>query len=59
MFQQTIAPISHWPELYAVILVVTESEKKVPSSEAMRNSCATSELMEKRVKDIVPKRVNW
>ena len=54
---QTIEPASHWPELRAVIVVVSNSEKKVGSSEAMRNTIKTSELFKARVSEIVPKRV--
>lgn len=54
---ETIDPVKHWPELRAMIFVVSQDQKKMSSTEAMRNSVNSSELLAHRAQDIVPRRV--
>uniref|UniRef100_A0A915DKS5 Diphosphomevalonate decarboxylase n=1 Tax=Ditylenchus dipsaci TaxID=166011 RepID=A0A915DKS5_9BILA len=56
-FCETIAPASHWPDLRALIIVINEAEKKVGSSQGMRNTIQTSSLLQTRVQELVPQRV--
>ncbi|CAG5116992.1 unnamed protein product [Candidula unifasciata] len=49
-----VAPESHWPEMRALILVVSDQKKLVGSTEGMQTSIATSELMKHRI-NLVPK----
>jgi len=52
-----IAPECHWPDLKILILVVSDKQKSVPSTEAMRRSVQTSQLLQSRVSHIVPQRI--
>jgi diphosphomevalonate decarboxylase len=52
-----VAPRSHWPEMKAMICVVSDREKDVSSSSGMQTSVETSELMVTRVGLVVPKRI--
>ncbi|KAJ8969769.1 hypothetical protein NQ314_001606 [Rhamnusium bicolor] len=52
-----IAPASHWPEMRVLILVVNDSRKKYSSTEGMKRSVETSELLKYRSQEIVPKRI--
>ncbi|CAI4232918.1 unnamed protein product [Auanema sp. JU1783] len=56
-FALSIAPISLWESLRAIILVLDDSEKKIGSTIGMQRTASTSTLIELRVKKIVPKRV--
>lgn len=51
-----IVDSSHWPEMRVLILVVGETKKKTSSTDGMRISATTSELLEHRIKYCVPKR---
>ena len=53
-----VASTEHWPELRALILVVTDDNKKTKSTEGMQKSVNTSELLKTRVERIVPHRIN-
>lgn len=53
-----VASNEHWPELRALILVVTDDNKKTKSTEGMQKSVNTSELLKTRVERIVPHRIN-
>jgi len=48
---------SHWEEIRAVILVVSDAKKETSSTAGMSNSVATSELLAFRAKEVVPKRM--
>lgn len=50
-----VAPVSHWPEMRALILVASDKEKDVGSTAGMQQTVATSELMEKRIATIPAK----
>lgn len=52
-----VAPETHWPELKVMILVVSNKQKSVGSTEAMHRSVNTSELLKYRVENCVPKRL--
>ncbi|KJH48251.1 diphosphomevalonate decarboxylase [Dictyocaulus viviparus] len=56
-FAKQLTSDKSWPELRAVVIVLDESEKKVSSSEGMRRSMDTSELLPYRAKEIVPNRI--
>lgn len=52
-----VEPASHWPTLSILILVVSDSRKKVDSSSAMKRSVETSSLLKHRTSHIVPKSI--
>lgn len=54
---EEVAPVSHWPEMRALILVVSADKKGVPSTAGMQTTVATSTLAPARFKDIVPARM--
>ncbi|KAI8790940.1 diphosphomevalonate decarboxylase [Biomphalaria glabrata] len=47
-----IAPETHWPEMRALILVVSDQKKDVGSTEGMQTTISTSELMQQRIQGI-------
>jgi diphosphomevalonate decarboxylase len=49
-----IAPAAHWPEMRALILVVSAAKKGVPSTAGMQQTVATSGLFQHRIASIVP-----
>lgn len=51
-----IAPVEHWPEMRAAILVVSDDKKDTPSTAGMQTTVATSDLFRRRVEDVVPRR---
>ncbi|CDK26220.1 unnamed protein product [Kuraishia capsulata CBS 1993] len=51
-----VAPKSHWPDIKACILVVSDDKKDVPSTSGMQLTVATSELFAERIGTVVPKR---
>ncbi|CAL5873855.1 uncharacterized protein PFLUO_LOCUS8138 [Penicillium psychrofluorescens] len=54
---EEVAPASHWPEMRALILVVSAEKKDVPSTEGMQTTVGTSELFARRVESVVPERM--
>jgi diphosphomevalonate decarboxylase len=54
---EEVAPVAHWPEMRALILVVSADKKGVPSTAGMQTTVATSTLAPARFKDIVPARM--
>jgi len=54
---EEVAPVSHWPEMRALILVVSADKKGVPSTAGMQTTVETSTLFPSRANDIVPKRM--
>lgn len=52
-----LASSIHWPELRVVVVVLNNAEKSVGSSKGMNLSVQTSQLMNARVNDNVPERV--
>ncbi|QPG98442.1 hypothetical protein C2857_007613 [Epichloe festucae Fl1] len=49
-----VAPASHWPNMKALILVVSAAKKGVSSSSGMQQTVATSGLFQQRITQIVP-----
>ncbi|GAA6022685.1 hypothetical protein JCM11491_000566 [Sporobolomyces phaffii] len=52
-----VAPVEHWPDLDAVILVVSDKKKGTASTAGMQRTVATSKLLRHRITDVVPKRM--
>jgi diphosphomevalonate decarboxylase len=51
---QEVAPASHWPDMHALILVVSDAKKGVSSTAGMQQTVATSSLFQQRVSTVVP-----
>ncbi|KAJ4408035.1 diphosphomevalonate decarboxylase [Gnomoniopsis sp. IMI 355080] len=49
-----VAEASHWPEMRALILVVSAAKKGVSSTSGMQQTVATSGLFKQRIADVVP-----
>ena len=54
---QEVAPASHWPEMRALILVVSTEKKGVPSTAGMQTTVETSTLAPARFETIAPQRM--
>mmetsp|Transcript_48594 Transcript_48594/g.72118 ORF Transcript_48594/g.72118 Transcript_48594/m.72118 type:complete len:420 (+) Transcript_48594:39-1298(+) len=54
---QQVADENHWPQIRAVILVVSDSKKDTSSTAGMSTSVQTSELLKHRAHNVVPKRM--
>jgi len=54
---EQIADEHHWPEIRAVILVVSDAQKDTSSTAGMRTSVETSPLLQYRAETIVPERM--
>ncbi|KAJ1916916.1 Inositol-1,4,5-trisphosphate 5-phosphatase 1 [Mycoemilia scoparia] len=52
-----IAPESHWPDLQALICVISDAKKGVSSTSGMQTTVQTSDLFKERVDVVVPKRM--
>ncbi|CAG8581389.1 8996_t:CDS:2 [Ambispora gerdemannii] len=52
-----IAPETHWPELEALICVVSDLKKGTSSTEGMQHTVKTSELLQHRISKVVPERM--
>lgn len=52
-----VAPASHWPNMRAVILVVSAAKKGVSSTTGMQTTVATSTLFAARASETVPRRM--
>lgn len=55
---QEVAPASHWPNMRALILVVSAEKKGVPSTAGMQTTVQTSTLSPARFSSIVPQRMS-
>lgn len=51
-----IAPETHWPELEALVCVVSDAKKGTSSTEGMQHTVQTSPLMQERLR-VVPERM--
>ncbi|AMD22557.1 HHL213Wp [Eremothecium sinecaudum] len=51
-----IADVDHWPDIKAIVLVVSADKKDTPSTSGMQATVATSELFQHRIHNVVPKR---
>ena len=54
---EEVAPASHWPEMRALILIVSAAKKDIASTEGMQTTVKTSSLFKLRVEEVVPKRM--
>nr|AYV97160.1 mevalonate disphosphate decarboxylase [Haslea ostrearia] len=54
---QQVADENHWPEIRAVIMVVSDEKKDTSSTSGMSTSVATSELLKHRAANVVSKRM--
>ncbi|PWN28173.1 putative MVD1-mevalonate pyrophosphate decarboxylase [Jaminaea rosea] len=52
-----VASREHWPDLHALICVVSDAKKGTPSTAGMQRTVATSPLLQHRIKDVVPARM--
>ncbi|KAF9050211.1 GHMP kinase [Panaeolus papilionaceus] len=52
-----VAPETHWPDLHALICVVSSAKKGTSSTSGMQRSVATSPLLQHRIKHVVPERM--
>jgi diphosphomevalonate decarboxylase len=52
-----VAPASHWPDMRALILVVSAAKKGVSSTTGMQTTVATSTLFQSRARETVPRRM--
>ncbi|CAK7214796.1 diphosphomevalonate decarboxylase [Sporothrix curviconia] len=51
---EQVAPASAWPEMRAVVLVVSAAKKGVSSTSGMQQTVATSGLFQERIRTVVP-----
>ena len=54
---EQVADESHWEEIRAVILVVSDAKKETSSTDGMSTSVNTSELLAFRAREVVPERM--
>lgn len=52
-----VAPQSHWPEIHALICVVSDDKKGTSSTAGMQRTVETSPLLQHRIKHVVPERM--
>ncbi|KAJ9112386.1 hypothetical protein QFC19_000807 [Naganishia cerealis] len=52
-----VAPKEHWPDMHALICVVSDAKKGTSSTSGMQKTVATSTLLQHRIKHVVPERM--
>ncbi|RDB16890.1 Diphosphomevalonate decarboxylase [Hypsizygus marmoreus] len=52
-----VAPQSHWPDIHALICVVSDDKKGTSSTSGMQRTVETSPLLQHRIKHVVPQRM--
>ena len=52
-----VAPREHWPDLHALICVVSDDKKGTSSTSGMQRTVETSPLLQHRIKEVVPARM--
>ncbi|KAK2464350.1 hypothetical protein APHAL10511_003807 [Amanita phalloides] len=52
-----VAPESHWPDMHALICVVSDDKKGTSSTSGMQRTVETSTLLQHRIDHIVPRRM--
>lgn len=55
---EEVAPASHWPNMRAIVLVVSAVKKDIASTEGMQTTAKTSSLFKSRAEEIVPRRMH-
>ncbi len=53
-----VAPQDHWPQMHALICVVSDDKKGTSSTSGMQRTVETSPLLSYRIKHVVPERMN-
>lgn len=53
-----IAPREHWPDIHALICVVSDHKKGTSSTAGMQRTVETSALLQHRIKHVVPERMH-
>jgi diphosphomevalonate decarboxylase len=53
-----VAPREHWPDLHAIICVVSDAKKGTASTAGMQRTVETSELLKHRISAVVPARMD-
>lgn len=56
-FAVEITPQSHWPDLHALICVVSDDKKGTSSTSGMQRTVETSPLLQHRIQHVVPQRM--
>ncbi|KAF8658268.1 hypothetical protein AX16_002044 [Volvariella volvacea WC 439] len=52
-----VAPQSHWPDMHALICIVSDDKKGTSSTSGMQRTVETSPLLQHRIKEVVPQRM--
>ncbi|GBE80565.1 Diphosphomevalonate decarboxylase [Sparassis crispa] len=52
-----VAPREHWPDIHALICVVSDDKKGTSSTSGMQRTVETSTLLQHRIKHVVPARM--
>ncbi|TFL04579.1 Diphosphomevalonate decarboxylase [Pterulicium gracile] len=52
-----VAPREHWPDMHALICVVSDDKKGTSSTSGMQRTVETSALLQHRIKHVVPQRM--
>jgi diphosphomevalonate decarboxylase len=52
-----VAPQEHWPQMHALICVVSDDKKGTSSTSGMQQTLETSALLQHRIKHVVPERM--
>ncbi|KAJ7095860.1 GHMP kinase [Mycena belliarum] len=52
-----VAPETHWPDIHALICVVSDTKKGTSSTSGMQRTVETSSLLQHRIKNVVPQRM--
>lgn len=52
-----VAPQDHWPDIHAIICVVSDDKKGTSSTSGMQRTVETSSLLQHRIKEVVPRRM--
>ncbi|KAG8934699.1 diphosphomevalonate decarboxylase [Tulasnella sp. 419] len=52
-----VAPREHWPDMHALICVVSDDKKGTSSTSGMQRTVETSPLLQHRIKHVVPARL--
>ncbi|KDR67556.1 hypothetical protein GALMADRAFT_258221 [Galerina marginata CBS 339.88] len=52
-----VAPQEHWPQMHALICVVSDDKKGTSSTSGMQRTVETSALLQHRIKHVVPERM--